>query len=145
MIDGAAWKADVDCRLVKPPRSARTPYAVVVPFSNAVTLQLTAPLAPAELESEVRRQRTDLRRPTAVRIGGRFTRMEVRSMPRQHRPYPVLAEAIAQQHVHELGEVSESMVGFCFPDPLEGIELLGWHLHFASEDRERGGHVLNYA
>ena len=26
---------------------------------------------------------------------------------------------------------------------LDGIELLGWHLHFASQDRSVGGHVLS--
>jgi acetolactate decarboxylase len=36
------------------------------------------------------------------------------------------------------------MVGFCFPDALEGIEMAGAHLHFLSDDRTRGGHVLSY-
>ena len=34
------------------------------------------------------------------------------------------------------------MVGFRFPAYVEGIEVAGYHLHFLSEDRERGGHVL---
>ena len=63
-------------------------------------------------------------------------------MPRQKPPYPPLAEAIAHQHIRELADVSGTMVGFCFPDALDGIELLGWHLHFASHDRRVGGHVL---
>jgi acetolactate decarboxylase len=35
------------------------------------------------------------------------------------------------------------MVGFRFPTYVEGIEVSGWHLHFISEDRSRGGHVLD--
>jgi acetolactate decarboxylase len=34
------------------------------------------------------------------------------------------------------------MVGFRFPTYVEGIEVAGYHLHFASADRSRGGHVL---
>jgi acetolactate decarboxylase len=30
------------------------------------------------------------------------------------------------------------------PDPLSGIEILGAHLHFADDQRRRGGHVLDY-
>jgi acetolactate decarboxylase len=35
------------------------------------------------------------------------------------------------------------MVGFRFPAYVEGIEVGGYHLHFISEDRTRGGHVLD--
>jgi acetolactate decarboxylase len=34
------------------------------------------------------------------------------------------------------------MLGFRFPAYAEGIEVSGYHLHFISEDRCRGGHVL---
>ncbi|MGB0098557.1 MAG: acetolactate decarboxylase [Solirubrobacteraceae bacterium] len=60
------------------------------------------------------------------------------------RPYPPLAEVIAQQQVSDLFDVSGSMAGFCFPDALDGIEMVGWHLHFVTDDRARGGHVLSY-
>ena len=35
------------------------------------------------------------------------------------------------------------MLGFRFPAYAEGIEVGGYHLHFISEDRARGGHVLD--
>ena len=35
------------------------------------------------------------------------------------------------------------MLGFRFPGYVEGIEVGGYHLHFISEDRWRGGHVLD--
>jgi acetolactate decarboxylase len=40
--------------------------------------------------------------------------------------------------------VRGSLVGFCFPRGLEGIEMVGWHLHFATDARTRGGHVLDF-
>jgi len=40
--------------------------------------------------------------------------------------------------------VAGTMVGFRFPDPLDGIEMIGSHLHFVTEDRAHGGHVLGY-
>jgi acetolactate decarboxylase len=51
---------------------------------------------------------------------------------------------IEQQQVSELRDVSGTMIGFCFPDALEGIEMVGSHLHFVTDDRTRGGHVLSY-
>ena len=35
------------------------------------------------------------------------------------------------------------MLGFRFPAYAEGIEVAGYHLHFISDDRARGGHVLD--
>ena len=34
-------------------------------------------------------------------------------------------------------------MGVCFPDYMDGINMPGWHLHFLSEDRTKGGHVFN--
>src|SRR2546427_10223 len=48
-----------------------------------------------------------------------------------------------EQHVFELEDVAGTMLGFRFPDYSEGIEVSGYHLHFISEDRARGGHVLD--
>ena len=36
------------------------------------------------------------------------------------------------------------MVGFGFPDALDGMEMVGSHLHFVTEDRALGGHVLSF-
>lgn len=35
------------------------------------------------------------------------------------------------------------MIGLYFPDYMNGINLPGWHLHFLSEDRSKGGHVFD--
>lgn len=35
-----------------------------------------------------------------------------------------------------------SLVGFRFPDYSQGIEITGYHLHFITAARDRGGHVL---
>src|SRR5437588_12918184 len=35
VLEGQAWKAELDCTLTRPPHTARTPYAVVAQFSPA--------------------------------------------------------------------------------------------------------------
>ncbi|HEX3909293.1 MAG TPA: acetolactate decarboxylase [Solirubrobacteraceae bacterium] len=144
VLDGEVWKARLDCTLERPEPSARTPYAVVVPFSPERPLSLRGPFGESELEAHLGEHVTKAERPTAVRIDGRFAEVHVRSVPRQARPYRPLAEVIEQQQVSALGEVSGTMMGFCFPDALDGIEMVGAHLHFIDETRTRGGHVLSY-
>ena len=79
----------------------------------------------------------------AVRIDGAFELVRARSVPRQTRPYRPLTEVVAEQKVFELEHGTGTMIGFRFPNYVEGIEVSGYHLHFISEDRKRGGHVLD--
>jgi acetolactate decarboxylase len=144
VLDGEAWKAGLDCTLARPDTSSRTPYAVVVPFRPGSPIALSGPFDESELEARLGAPVTEAARPTAIRIDGRFAELHVRSVPRQHPPYRPLAEVIAEQRVSVLRAVSGTMLGFCFPDSLDGIEMTGAHLHFISDDRSRGGHVLSY-
>jgi acetolactate decarboxylase len=79
----------------------------------------------------------------AIRLDGRFDCVRARSVPRQEPPYRPLTEVVADQHVFELAEVEGTMLGFRFPTYVEGLEVGGYHLHFISADRSRGGHVLD--
>ena len=49
---------------------------------------------------------------------------------------------VNEQRVFELGEIAGTVIGFRFPDYAQGLEVDGYHLHFISADRTRGGHVL---
>jgi acetolactate decarboxylase len=144
VLEGQAWKANLDATLIRPELSSTTPYAVVVPFRPGRSVLLSGPLRGPDLELRLRARVGAAERPTAIRIDGRFAAVHVRSVPKQERPYPSLAEAIAHQQVTELVDVSGTMVGFRFPDAVDGIEIVGSHLHFVTDDRTRGGHVLSY-
>jgi acetolactate decarboxylase len=66
-----------------------------------------------------------------------------RSVPRQHKPYPPLAEAVKHEREFEFADVTGTIVGFRFPDYAQGLNVPGYHLHFVTDDRARGGHVLD--
>jgi acetolactate decarboxylase len=144
VVDGQAFKANLDGTLARVDSSSRTPYAVVVPFVTGEGLTFRGPFSDADLKRRLADHVTGAGRPTAIRIAGLFESVRVRSVPKQESPYPPLAEAIAQQQVTDLAEVSGTMVGFCFPDALDGIEMVGSHLHFVTDDRAMGGHVLSF-
>jgi acetolactate decarboxylase len=145
VIDGRVFKAELDCTLHAPDLGSRTPYAVVVPFTPGSEQRLAGPIDAASLDRRLWRDGDRPAAPTAIRIDGRFDMVRVRSVPKQTPPYPSLAEAIAHEHRLDLHDTSGTMVGFCFPDDLGGIELIGFHLHFVTDSRTRGGHVLDFA
>ena len=142
VVDGRAWQARLDGSLAEVAPDALTPFAVVVPFAADRRLELEGPLDLDALGTTLDRADAGEATGAAVRIEGRFASVRVRSVPRQVPPYPPLADVIAQQHVTELREVEGTLLGFRFPGPVDGMEIRGWHVHFATSDRAAGGHVL---
>jgi acetolactate decarboxylase len=81
----------------------------------------------------------------AVKIEGRFKEVKVRSVPRQTPPYQPLVQVVKKQAVFPLKEVEGTLVGFYCPAYLKTVGVPGWHFHFLTKDRTRGGHVQDLA
>ncbi|HMA06002.1 MAG TPA: acetolactate decarboxylase [Methanomicrobiales archaeon] len=79
----------------------------------------------------------------AIRMTGTFAYIRARSPPAQKKPYPLLADALKGQSIFEWRNVTGTAVGFYTPATAAGIGFPGYHLHFLSADRTRGGHVLD--
>ena len=79
----------------------------------------------------------------AIRMDGTFDYIKTRSMPKQTRPYPKLADVVAEQSVFEFHNTTGTIVGFWSPDFVSGFNVPGYHIHFITADRTAGGHVLD--
>jgi acetolactate decarboxylase len=143
-IEGEFFRADVDGNASRIGPEERTPFAVVTRFEPTIDEQLPdEELGHEELLARLDELAPDDASSCAIRLDGRFDLVRARSVPRQEPPYRPLTEVVADQHVFELREVEGTMLGFRFPTYVEGIEVAGYHLHFISADRSRGGHVLD--
>ncbi|HEU4943901.1 MAG TPA: acetolactate decarboxylase [Solirubrobacterales bacterium] len=141
-LDGRFYRADVDGTVGEVSGEALTPFAVVTGFEPTIDAELTGWLDHEALLAKLDELIPVDAASCAIRIDGNFELVRARSVPRQSPPYRPLTEVVAEQHVFELTDVSGSMLGFRFPAYAEGIEVSGYHLHFISDDRSRGGHVL---
>ena len=143
-VDGLFYRADVEGAIHQVSGSAKTPFAVMIFFTPTAELDLDTALTQDELLARLDEGLPAEAPSWAVRIDGSFDLIRARSVPRQQPPYRPLSEVVDDQHVFELRDVAGTLVGFRFPDYSEGIEVSGYHLHFISEDRSRGGHVLDF-
>jgi acetolactate decarboxylase len=141
-LDGRFYRADVDGAVEEVEARARTPFAVVARFEPLIDVRLEGDLDHAALLTRLDELIPSGAASCAIRLDGRFDSIRARSVPRQSPPYRPLTEVVAEQHVFELVDIEGTMLGFRFPDYAEGIEVSGYHLHFISADRRRGGHVL---
>jgi acetolactate decarboxylase len=142
-LDGEFFRADVDGAVSPIAATAKTPFAVVTRFEPEVDERLAGALSHEGLLARLDALVPGGASSCAIRLDGRFELVRARSVPAQSRPYRPLTEVVADQHVFELEDVAGTMLGFRFPAYAEGIEVGGYHLHFISADRRRGGHVLD--
>lgn len=143
-LDGEFFRAGVDGSISPVPPGERTPFAVVTRFEPTIDEHLPdQELAHEELLAQLDALLPAGVSSAAIRLDGRFDLLRARSVPRQQPPYRPLTEVVADQHVFELADIKGTMLGFRFPVYAEGIEVGGYHLHFVSSDRSRGGHVLD--
>jgi len=142
-VDGRFFSAAVDGSVREVAPEEHTPFAVVTPFTPSVRFRVEGTLDHDQLLARLDDAVEDPEVCYAARIDGRFPRVLARSVPRQHRPYPPLAEAVKHEREFEFADVVGTIVGFRFPDYAQGINVPGYHLHFVTDDRTRGGHVLD--
>jgi acetolactate decarboxylase len=143
-IDGEFFRADVDGNVSRVGPAERTPFAVVTAFEATVDERLPEDaMSHAELLGRLDALVPPGASSCAIRLDGSFGLVRARSVPRQEPPYRPLTDVVADQHVFDLRDVEGTMLGFRFPTYVEGIEVAGYHLHFISADRSRGGHVLD--
>ncbi|MCT4376894.1 acetolactate decarboxylase [Leuconostoc suionicum] len=82
--------------------------------------------------------------PASIQINASFSKLKVRVAPKQMKPYPPFVAVTLKQPVFNYENVSGTLIGDFGPDLYSGITASGWHLHFLSDDRTIGGHVLDF-
>lgn len=142
IVDGNFLRADIQGRVSRVDPAEKTPFAVLTFFEPVHEFELEG-VTYEQLTAEIDRRIGHPEVVHAVRVDGRFERVHARSVPRQSKPYPPMVEVVASQQVFDFDDVEGTMIGFRFPDYAEGINVPGYHLHFADLSRTRGGHVLN--
>ena len=142
LVDGRAYRVRADGKAEGAADGDSTPFATVTFFEADHTGSIEGAYDLAALEGLLDRLLPTKNVPCAVRLEGTFARVKTRSVPRQTRPYPRLAVVTAQQPTFEFADMRGTVVGFRCPAWMGGLNVPGWHLHFLTEDRTAGGHVL---
>jgi acetolactate decarboxylase len=141
-LEGGFYQIKSDGVAYPVPDSMTTPFAVVTVFDADKTLPSQEGMDYDGLQSYLDQAIPDKSIFYAVKIDGTFNYIKTRSVPKQQKPYPPLVEVVKEQTVFEFHDVSGTIVGFRCPDSVKGVNVPGYHLHFITEDRKAGGHLL---
>ena len=141
VFDGHFFQVRCDGSVREVDDSVLSPFAVITRFvpEPAVTLDQCPDLG--HLTSRFDRLRHSDNIFYALRVDGKFDYVHTRAMCRTEEGVP-LVQAAAVQPEFEFRDISGTLVGFWTPEYAKTFNVPGYHLHFISADRTRGGHLL---
>jgi acetolactate decarboxylase len=145
VLNGTVYQARADGTVTPAPPEETTPFAAVTFFKFDRSYQLSQLDNISSLTATIDTFLPGKNHFSMIRIDGTFPTVKVRSVPAQQRPYPKMEEAVKEQKVYNLSNVTGTVVGVWSPAFVQGINVPGYHLHFISADRKTGGHILDIA
>ena len=146
MLDGEVYRALSDGSVEVAPDDETVPFANVTFFDADEKKKINDVTDITNLKERLDKKIEQLgkNRFYFVRIDGTFSKMHARSELKQEEPYKPLAEALAtDQREFEWTDIKGTVVALYCPEYMKDLNAAGWHLHFVSEDRKCGGHVLD--
>jgi acetolactate decarboxylase len=144
VLEGIVYQAKADGSVQVVPDNLTTPFATVTYFENDFAIATEEPMNFSAFTIEMTDRLPTKNMVYAVRMHGTFPSMKVRAIPAQEKPYPTLSEAAENQSVYTYTNTTGSVVGSYTPVFFEGLNVVGYHLHFISDDRQTGGHILDF-
>lgn len=142
-IDGQFYQIKADGAAYPVSGSTLSPFAAVTFFDPDQSIVLDHEMSLAGLQERLDKAMANKNMFYAIKITGEFPYVKTRSVPAQKKPYPRLADITKNQPTFELKNVKGTLVGFWCPVVSQGVNVPGFHLHFLSEDKTAGGHLLD--
>jgi acetolactate decarboxylase len=143
-LDGKAYQVTSSGKVNILPADAKTPFAAVTNFHADTTTAGVSVGSMDEMQKLIDAGLPSENLFYAIKITGSFPTMKVRSVPRQEPPYKPLTEVVKTQSIFTLEQTSGTLVGFRCPDFVQGVNVASYHLHYITDDKQQGGHVLGF-
>lgn len=141
VVDGRFFQVRSDGSVRECEDDALTPFAVITHFVPEAKARVSECRDLNRLYAHFETLRTSDNLFYALRVDGHFDTVRTRAMCKTEEGVP-LVEAVAHQPEFEFHDIAGTLVGFWSPDYAKTLNVPGYHLHFISDDRTHGGHVL---
>ena len=146
MLDGEVYRAKSDGSVEVAPDEETIPFSNVTFFDADTTEEISAVANINDLKAYLNGKIEEFgkNRFYMIRIDGTFKKVSARSELKQEEPYKTLAEALStDQREFDFDDAKGTVVGLYCPEYMNDLNAVGWHFHFVSEDKQKGGHVLD--
>lgn len=122
----------------------KVPFGAITAFDPGFSYEINTPIHKDGLDRIIKDMVSGENLFYAIYVEGHFSNVKTRTVSIQQKPYRPFTEVVEDQTEFDFINRNGSLVGFFSPSYVQGITIAGYHLHFISEDRCGGGHVLDF-
>lgn len=145
MLDGEVFRVSGDGTVSAVYNDETTPFSVVTFFKTHESINLNDVINFETLHQQLDELvcKRGKNRFYMIRIDGMFNEINVRSVYQQQKPYKPLVKVLQNdQTFFDYQNIDGTVVGLYCPPYMSSLNAVGWHMHFISKDKTKGGHVL---
>ena len=141
ILDGTIYQVRGDGEVTRRDDQFQIPFAVVTRFQEEVVFEAKNIKGIADVERLCDSHRESPNLFYALKLEGRFEQVHARAV-RKVAPGTALVDAAARQEEFRFRDIEGTLVGLWSPSYSSTFNVPGYHFHFLSKDRAKGGHVL---
>jgi len=141
LLDGIFYQIRSDGNVYSIGGDEQSPFACVTFFSPDTFDDIESNIESTDFYNFLNRLIPSENMLYAIRIDGVFGHIRTRAVPKSEN-YRPLVEATKNQPVFDFYDIKGSLAGFYTPRFMESLNAPGYHLHFLTEDRQHGGHLI---
>ncbi len=144
ILDGILYQALGDGSVIMAEKKETTPFANISWFDKDLKIQTSEQLNETQLASLLSASNPK-NQICMVKVEGHFQNITVRSeLAQLKKPYKPLMEVLAtDERQFSYEQLDGTIVGVYFPNHFSGLNSTGWHFHFISTDKKKGGHIVS--
>ena len=145
ILDGVVYQAAADGSINVMPDNETIPFGAITKFDEDGKIDNISAKNFDNLTSRLDKEIAEygVNNMYVIKIKGNFSNITVRSVEKQEKPYKEFTDVAAvDQKVFNYTNQTGTIVAVYFPEYMNELNMHGWHLHFLSDDKTKGGHVL---
>lgn len=147
LLDGVCYRARQNGSAARPAPDTGVPFASVASVEGGTAFELGETRGIDALKHELTCKIDEayaLNSMHVVTVTGAFDSVSARSESAYRADHITLKDMLATtQREFVFEKLDGTLVCVYHPDFMDGVNAPGWHVHFLSEDRARGGHVFD--
>ena len=145
MLDGVPYNAKADGTVVIAPDDEKIVYVNATFFDKDFGFSLNQDINYEGLRVKINQAMPSKNMFYGFKIRGDFQYIKLGGLHKQEPPYKDgLDVLLPKRPIFERNNVKGTMVGFFCPEFIGNINVAAYHLHFISDDKQTGGHVLEF-
>ncbi len=122
----------------------QTPFVIINNFKSDKSIKKAGTLTKDQLFRLLDSVLTKKNGIYAIHIRAKFITVKTRAFPKiTQKPYQPMAQLLSLQQFFNFENLEGDLIGYRLPSYMEGANISGYHFHFLSDDKSKGGHIID--